>query len=136
MSSPTQRTLAYCRARSIYVCVVEKWIHQARKRIDAFGFGDLLAMDGQHGAVLINACADDGGGMMDHVHKIQSQCAIEATAWLMRGNRIYIVGWGRRVATGRRWVPRFMEMVLDEQGELTSQIRDGLQGADDAKDPG
>lgn len=134
--SHTKRTMDYCAARSIYACVVEKWIPNTSIRKDAFGFGDILAMDALHGAVLVQVCEDNGGGMSTHVRKIQVECVIEATAWLMRGNRIYVVGWGQRAATGREWVPRFMELVLDEQGDLDAYVRRGLQGADDAKESG
>lgn len=40
--SPTQRSLAKLRKEGWEVCVVEKWIPQAKKRVDAFGFGDIL----------------------------------------------------------------------------------------------
>ena len=46
MTSPTQRTLEYLRARGWSAWVVEKWIPRTKQRIDLFGFGDILAFKG------------------------------------------------------------------------------------------
>lgn len=128
MSSPTQRTLAYCRSRRIYVCIVEKWVAQARKRIDAFGFGDLLALDTMHGAVLLQACS--ACDISKRVEKIQTECEAAASAWLARGNRIYVIGWAKRGKAGaiKKWKARIVELLLDERGAITAEQRAGLHG--------
>ena len=44
-SKPTQRSLQYLRDQGWpLVQVVEKWVAQARRHIDLYGFADILAM--------------------------------------------------------------------------------------------
>jgi hypothetical protein len=130
MSSPTQRTLAYCRARGLLACIVEKWIAQVRRRVDAFGFGDLLALDGQPGAVLLQVTSS--AHVADRVTKIREECTEAARAWLAAGNRIVVIGWSKRGKRGARktWQPRFVEVVL-EGNSMQATERAGLsaQGA-------
>lgn len=99
-TSPTQRTLAECRKLDWPACVVEKWVAQARKRIDAFGFGDLLVLDGEPGALLIQATTT--ANAPSRVTKIIEECNEAASAWLKAGNRITVWGWAKRGAAGKR----------------------------------
>lgn len=116
VSSPTARTLELCRKLGLVACVVEKWIPQTRRRLDAFGFGDLLVLDGRPGAALLQVT--DATSVSRRVHKIREECREQATAWLRAGNRIVVVGWAKRGATGKRkvWTPRFVELVLEQGG--------------------
>lgn len=117
---PAARTLELLRKLGWRAVVVERRLPIPRIRIpvlkDAFGFGDLLAMDGLHGAVLVQACRS--ADMAARQHKITDQCTDDARAWLERGNRIYVVGWAQRGSRGKRklWTPRFVEVVLGEYG--------------------
>lgn len=92
-TSPTARTLAECRKRgwSAYVC--EKWIPGANVRKDAFGFGDVLVMDGEPGSMLIQATVT--GSMSSRVTKIKTFCLDDAKRWLKAGNRIEVWGWAK-----------------------------------------
>lgn len=101
-TSPTAHTLAECRRRGWLATVVEKWVPQARKRIDAFGFGDVLVLDDQPGALLIQATS--ASNVSSRVQKIRGECKNEAAWWLSRGNRIQVWGWGKRGKAGERKV--------------------------------
>ena len=100
MASPTVHTVAECKRRGWRACIVEKWIPQARRRVDAFGFGDLLVMDGEPGALLIQACTT--GDAPKRVHKIHEECTADALRWLKSGNRIEVWGWAKRGKVGKR----------------------------------
>ncbi len=52
-TSPTQRSLALLRKQGWSAYVVERWVAQARKRIDVAGFGDILAWKPNEGVLLI-----------------------------------------------------------------------------------
>ena len=56
-SLPTQRSLALCKKRGWRYAIVEKWIQATKRRVDVFGFGDILVLDGQPGSLLVQACA-------------------------------------------------------------------------------
>jgi len=113
-ASPTQRTLQECRKREWLCCVVEKWVPHARRRIDVFGFGDLLALDGEQGSLLIQATSTSNMG--SRVTKIRKDCNAAARAWLEAGNRIEVWGWAKRGATGKRklWTLRSVRVTLTD----------------------
>ncbi len=97
--SPTQRTLAECRRRGWIACVVEKWLAPARRRVDAFGFGDILAVNPtEDGAVLIQCTTTSNAPA--RVRKILTECAEEALAWIRAGNTILTWGWSKRGKRG------------------------------------
>lgn len=113
--TPTARTLAECRKRGWPAYVCEKWIQAVKRRIDAFGFGDLLVLDGQPGALLIQATGETASGNVStRVTKIRTECADAARAWLAAGNRIQVWGWGKRGAAGKRklWTLREVPVTL------------------------
>lgn len=100
-ASPTSRTLAECRKRGWMACVVEKWIPQTKRRADAFGFGDILAVDpDERGALLIQATS--GSHVAERVEKIVGPCAESARVWVQAGNRIEVWGWRKAGPRGCR----------------------------------
>ena len=119
---PGQRSIDECRRRGWRAQVVEKWVVQARRRIDLFGFGDLIALDGQPGALLIQATST--GNASSRVAKIQDECAEAATEWLRAGNRIEVWGWAKRGAAGKRklWTLRRVAVELSAAGEFVSEV--------------
>jgi hypothetical protein len=90
VTSPTQRTLAECRRRGWTACVVEKWVEQTRRRVDAFGFGDVLVA-AAGGPMLIQATSGANGA--SRVAKITGECAEAARAWLASGGQIEVWAW-------------------------------------------
>jgi hypothetical protein len=82
------------------VCVVEKWVPQTRRRIDAFGWIDLLAIkDGRTLGVQTTTASN----LAAHITKAE---ALEAYwAWLEAGNVAVFHGWRKRmVGKAARWV--------------------------------
>lgn len=114
--SPTSRTLQWCRDQGWDAGVVERWIPQARRRIDLFGFIDIIAIrSGVPGVVGIQATS--GSNVASRVRKIQALAVHKR--WLECGNEIWVVGW-REVqwrrkdgtkAKRRRWEPRIVNMA-------------------------
>lgn len=99
MSSPTQRSLAHLRERYPLVQVVEKWIPQARKRVDLYGIIDILCVSDSE---IVGVQATSGTHVAARVTKIAESTA---TSILRRaGIRILVHGW-RKNAQGR-WTLR------------------------------
>lgn len=94
--SPTQRSLNKLRKEGWEVCIVEKWIPQARRRVDAFGFGDIL---GYHVFNLKLAPytttalfqVTSGSNFSARIKKILEDS--KAKGWLKAGNGICVHGW-------------------------------------------
>lgn len=120
--TPTARALAECKARGWLACVVEKWIPQTRQRKDAFGFGDLLVLDGKRGALLLQVTSDNGGDMARRATKIRGECGKAASAWLAAGNRIQVWGYGKRGPRGKRKVWTLREMEIESWDTTSGEI--------------
>ena len=110
---PTQRTLEACRSRGWLAGVVERFNHHTKLRHDLFGFIDIIAIDGQPGAIGIQACGA-GGHAAERLEKIRTECREAAARWLESGNRIQIWAWRKVGGAGRRqlWEPRIVSVVL------------------------
>ena len=119
MSSPTRHTLEHCRKRGWIACVVEKWIRGKNIRVDVLGFGDVLALDGQPGSLLIQTTTTDNAPA--RVKKIKTERRDNALAWLEAGNRIVVHGWALRGAAGKRklWTLKEYDVTMEtlEGGE-------------------
>lgn len=50
--SPTQRSLQLLRSRGYIPWIVERWIAQARKRVDFYGIADIIAIHPESGDML------------------------------------------------------------------------------------
>lgn len=107
MTSPVQRSMAECRKRGWTAAVVERWVPTTFPgvdmpgpgfRKDLFGFGDILVLDDERGALMIQACA--GSGHAAHVAKALAQEKL--SLWLARKNRFQIWSWSKRGARGKR----------------------------------
>jgi len=113
--SPTARTLAWLRSQGYAVAVVEHWNAFARRRIDAFGYLDLIAVHRAHRGVL-GVQATSGANVAHRVAKIAS--IPEARTWLAAGNRIWVVGWRKIGPRGKRkkWEPLVRAIVEEDLG--------------------
>lgn len=111
-ASPTARTLAECKRRGWPAYVTEKRIPKINILKDAFGFGDVLALDGKPGSLLIQATSTPNVGSRER--KIMDECKVLAKAWVGAGNRIEIWGWAKRGAAGKRklWTLKVIEVWL------------------------
>jgi hypothetical protein len=103
-------------------CVVEKYIapfglhRKFGHRVDVWGFGDVLVLDGEPGSLLIQAT--DGTSVTHRLAKIRLTCGAAARAWLAAGNRIQVWGWEKKsngVRGGRKlWSVRVVHVSGDE----------------------
>lgn len=101
MGSPTQRSLAYLRERYPLVQVVERWIPQARKRIDLYGIADILAV----GDDILAVQTTSASNVAARVKKITESAALPVLR--KAGIRIHVHGW--RKSRGR-WVLREVDL--------------------------
>ena len=97
--SPTQRSLAHLRKSYPLVQVVEKWIPQARRRVDLFGIVDIVAVSETE---IVGVQTTSGSNVSARLAKIAES---PATPILRKaGIRIVVHGW-RKAANGC-WVLR------------------------------
>ena len=114
-TSPTQRTLKWLKQQGYEACIVERYIPRAQKRIDAFGFGDILAMWTGMVEKLVLVQTTSGSHHADHKTKILGET--RARLWLQNGGHILLISWRKlRVKDTpklRRWEPR-VEWITEE----------------------
>jgi hypothetical protein len=115
-TNATQRSLKYLRDAGWTVCIVEKFL-PARgtmkfpRRIDAFGFGDLLACRSweeprlhRKEIALIQSCP--GASHAEHKEKILA--IPEFQTWKNSGGQVILMSWAKKGARGERklWTVR------------------------------
>ena len=93
--TPTARSLKHLRDQGYLAQVVEKWIPQAKRRVDLYGFIDILAIKG--GEVL-GVQATSTSNISARVRKIQDHENVDAVR--KAGIGIVVHGWGKN-AKGR-----------------------------------
>lgn len=115
--SPAQRTLALCRRQGFTVAITEHWNQFARRRVDLFGFIDVLAISDEQ---TLGIQTTSGDNVSHRVEKIVTLPA--AAAWLRAGNRIVVHGWSKRGPRGQRktWACREVE-ITEEMMQCDSE---------------
>jgi len=101
--SPTQRSLAVLRERYPLVQVVERYIPQARKRIDLYGIADILCVSESEVVAVQTTSASN---VAARVSKITESPALPILR--KAGVRILVHGW-RKNAKGR-WTLREVDL--------------------------
>ena len=104
--SPTQSSLALLRKLGYTAQVVEHWNPHARRRIDLFGFGDILAIR-ENEIVIVQTTS--GTNLAARRRKITQLRA--HSEWLAAGGLIELHGWRYvkpRGESKRRWEPRIV----------------------------
>lgn len=128
--SPTARSLAYLRKVAI-AQVVERYNPHAKRRVDLFGFIDIVALDTGPGVLGVQTTTADH--ISHRLAKLRQECAPQMACWLQRGNRLVIHGWGKRGPRGKRktWTLTEREITLYDLPDpyLTSDYAGG-QGSD------
>jgi hypothetical protein len=108
--SPTQRSLAWLRRRGATAAVVERYNPHAKRRVDLFGFIDLVALDGGQGVLGIQTTSADH--VSHRLAKLREECAEAMERWLNAGNRLVIHGWAKQGPRGRRKLWTLREVVV------------------------
>jgi len=111
--SPSARTLAQLKKYGIPACVVERWVAPAQKRIDMFGFADIVAIY-PDGITAIQVTS----GSNHSKHKIKILENDKAPMWLERGGLISLWSWSKkklkRGGKAVRWVPRIEDITKED----------------------
>lgn len=118
----TQRTLKALKDNGWSAHIVEKYIKHENmafgRRIDAFGFGDILAMrpplqigpdNFMAGSIALFQCCP-GNAHAEHKEKILA--IPEFQIWKQAGGRVFLVSWAQRGPRGekKRWTMREEEL--------------------------
>lgn len=123
--SPTQRTLKAIREQGRLCGIVERYIAHAGpfgKRVDLFGFIDIIAIDPVDGIVAVQSC---GSSFSDHIKKMTGERNEMMFEWLKYA-KVELWGWRKvkleRGGKAERWRPRVADFRL-EGGQIVWQER-------------
>lgn len=108
--SPMSSTLHELRSNGYMTAVVEHWHHFAKRKIDLFGFADIIAarnVDGVKDIVLVQATT----GSNHAARRAKILAEPKALRWLLAGGRIEIWSW--RTLKSEGWAAR-VERVQEE----------------------
>ena len=99
--SPTQRSLEHLRQTYPLVQVVEKWIPQAKRRVDLYGIADVLAV----GDDIVAVQTTSASHVSERIAKITESPALPILR--KAGIRVVVHGWRKRKG---RWVLREVDL--------------------------
>ena len=100
--SPTQRSLAVLRERYPLVQVVERYIPQARKRIDLYGIADILCVSESE---IVAVQTTSASNVSKRIAKITESAALPILRQV--GIRVLVHGWAKRKG---RWTLREVDL--------------------------
>ena len=131
--SYTQRTLRYLREHGLIAAIAERFNPYAGrfgKRIDLFGFIDLIVLDPKEGIVAVQSTS--GNCHAAHRRKIIEEKTYEVVEWLKCGGKIWLMSWSKKLlqrgGKARRWVPRIEKIDLEVLGiQVLDQSRGSQQ---------
>jgi len=104
MRSPTQRSIALLKSRGYIHSIAEHYNAYSKRRIDLFGFVDIVALNGELSDI-VGVQTTTGSHLSDRIKKARSFKAF--SEWLEAGGSIEFHGW-RKIKAGRkaaRWQP-------------------------------
>ncbi len=115
--TPTQRTLAVMKKKGRICGIVERFVSKIGphgKRIDLFGFIDIIAIDPEEGIVAIQSC---GSAFAEHLKKMTQDTEVLMKLWLNHA-RVELWGWRKvkykRGSKAVRWRPRIVSFYLED----------------------
>lgn len=110
--TPTQRSLRHLREAGWTAHKVEHWNAFARRRVDAFGWGDILACHPLQGIALVQTTS--GANLSARIKKAQSIGAL--VAWVTAGGKLIAHGWAKRGPRGevKRWTLKEIQLSLSD----------------------
>lgn len=98
--SPTARSLAHLRKSGALAQVVERYNPHAKRRVDLFGFIDVVALGWVEGVIGIQTTTTDH--ISHRLDKLRTECADNMRRWLQCGNHLVIHGWAKQGPRGKR----------------------------------
>ena len=110
---PTQRTLEVLKETGVLCQKVEYWNTFAKRRIDLFGFIDIVAVqESRTGFLCIQATTDNN--ISERIKKVLEKCSESARRVLQSGNSIEVWGWREYKPRGKKsfWDAKRWEIVL------------------------
>jgi hypothetical protein len=92
--------------------VVERWCTFSNRRIDLFGFIDIVALDKTR---ILGIQCTTGGDLATRVAKVQNDRRDQAIDWMRARGEIWLVGWYKykEKVDGKWWRPRILEMTRE-----------------------
>lgn len=110
--SPTERSLKHLRAEGWAVHKTEAWNPWARRRVDAFGWGDLLACHPVHGIALVQTTTT--ANLSARLKKAKGLGAL--VSWSVAGGKLIAHGWAKRGPRGerKRWTLKVVSLLLED----------------------
>jgi hypothetical protein len=116
--SPQARTMDWLRKQGYTCGMVERWVERAKRRIDLFGFIDIIAVkDNFAGVWGLQATSSDHHA--EHVTKCLE--APMLPVWLRAGAYFHVMSW-RKLKTG--WTRRGTMFFLAEGNLVTIDYDD------------
>jgi hypothetical protein len=111
-ASPMKRSLRLLREEGFTVAIAEHWNAHARRRVDLFGFADLVAVRAdQAGALAVQATTSSNASA-----RLRKALAIPALRiWLASRNRFEVWSWKRNRQSGH-WTVNRESVTLDDVG--------------------
>lgn len=109
MSTPTQRSLKRLREAGWTVAITEHWNPFARRRVDLYGFIDLLCFRGNE---MLAVQTTSGSNVSARLAKMAALPA--AHGWVASGTRRLVIhGWAKRGPRGKakKWDCREVEVT-------------------------
>jgi len=98
MVTTTARSKRYFEKQGFIVAHVEKFNHYTMRRIDVFGFGDLLVCEPDFGIALVQCTTM--GHLAEREAKIRDE--YRTYTFLESGGRILLHGWAKKGPRGKR----------------------------------
>lgn len=111
--NPTARSIRHLRESGWTVARVEYWLAPARRRIDVWAFGDLLACRPEGRPTLFQVTT--GSNVAARITKARANAGPLLT-WLLSGGKLVVHGWSLRGKRGERklWTLREVEIGVEQ----------------------
>lgn len=123
-TTPTMRTLAYCKKIGRTSGIVEKWNSFIKIRQDLFGFIDIICIDPDKGIVAVQST---GSAHSEHIKKLTIEREEIVREWL-RVAPLELISWRKvkKVRGGKAmvWKPRIVDFSLDKYEHIIHIERD------------
>jgi carbonic anhydrase len=108
--SPTQRSLAALRAADWLCAAVEHWNPHAMRRVDLYGFVDILAVKPGMTLAVQTTTASNVAARVAKIRESPHLARVLAAGW-----RVEVHGWARPTKTIRTWRQRVVPILAGRE---------------------